>query len=137
MFPPFFEVMSNELITPKLLICPADTAHIAATNFATGFSAANISYFLNLAAADEMYPQMILDGDDNLLVDGKRVQPGILTLWTNNHLEWTKDRHHGAGNIGMADGHVEQPVSEGLNFVIVSSASGVPTNKAANRWLIP
>jgi prepilin-type processing-associated H-X9-DG protein len=131
-----FQVMSNELSTSKILLCPADTTHIAATNFATGFSVANISYFFNLDAV-ETYPQMILDGDDNLLIDGKPVQPGILNFWTNQTIAWTKDRHHGAGNIGMADSHVEQAAGEGLNSAVVSSTSGVPTNNAANRWLIP
>src|ERR1035437_9834633 len=72
-----FQVMSNELSTPKILLCPEDTKRIAATNFSTGFSGANISYFINPDAV-ETYPQMIMLGDDNLLVDGKPVQLGIL-----------------------------------------------------------
>jgi prepilin-type processing-associated H-X9-DG protein len=131
-----FQVMSNELSTPKILRCPGDTHRAYAANFSTGFSGANISYFLNPDAV-ETYPQMILDGDDNLLVDGKPVQPGILNLQPNQTITWTKDRHHGEGNIGMADGHVEQPAGKGLNSAVVSSTSGVPTNNAANRWLIP
>jgi len=131
-----WQTISNQLRFPKSLWCPADTNTFPATNFSAGFSDANISYFLNLYA-DEMYPQMIIDGDDNLLVDGKRVQPGILNLWTNSSVAWTKDRHHGVGIIGMADGHVEQPAGKGLNSAVVSSTSGVPTNNAANRWLIP
>src|SRR5208282_2447025 len=43
-----FRTMSNELSTPKILTCPQDTKRIAATDFSTGFSDANISYFLNL-----------------------------------------------------------------------------------------
>jgi competence protein ComGC len=75
----WWQTMSNGLHSPKILHCPADTDHVAATNFATDFSDANISYFIS-ADAVETYPQMILDGDDNLLVDGKPVQPGILNL---------------------------------------------------------
>ena len=59
-----WQTMSNELLTPKILLCPEDTKRIAATNFDSGFSDANISYFFSLEAADT-YPQMILDGDDN------------------------------------------------------------------------
>lgn len=70
-----FQVMSNELSTPKILHCPDDAHRTYATNFSTRFSAANISYFINADAA-EAYPQMILDGDDNLLVDGKPVPAG-------------------------------------------------------------
>jgi competence protein ComGC len=131
-----FQVMSNELSTPKILLCPEDTKRTAATNFSTGFSDANISYFVSPDAV-ETYPQMILDGDDNLLVDGKPVQPGILSFWTNQTIAWTKDRHHGVGNIGMADGSVMSVTSGGLNSAVVSSTNGVPTNNAANRWLIP
>ena len=130
-----WQTMSNELSTPKILHCPADTKRIAATNFTTGFSDANISYFFSLDAF-ESYPQMILVGDDNLIVDGVRVKPGILNLWTNN-IAWTKERHGGSGNIGMADGSVQQTTSAGLNSAVVSSTSGVPTNNVPNRWVIP
>jgi competence protein ComGC len=131
-----WQTMFNEFHSPKILHCPADTGRIAATNFSIGFSDANISYFVTLDAA-ETYPQMILDGDDNLLVDGKPVQPGILNLRTGTTIAWTKDRHHGVGNIGMADGSAMQVTSEGLNSAVGSCTNGVPTNNAANRWLIP
>jgi competence protein ComGC len=131
-----WQTMSNELRSPKVLRCPADTDRIAATNFTTGFSDANISYFLNPDAV-ETYPQMIMLGDDNLLVDGKPVQPGILILWTNTTIAWTKDRHHGVGNIGMADGSAQQTTSRGLNSAFSSCTNGIPTNNAAIRWLIP
>jgi hypothetical protein len=74
---------------------------------------------------------MILDGDDNLLVDGKPVQPGILNLRTSTTIAWTKDRHHGVGNIGMADGSAQQVTISGLTNALIQA--GVVTN----RWLIP
>ena len=131
-----FQVMSNELNTPIILLCPEDTRRTYATNFSTGFSSANISYFLNPDAV-ETYPQMIMLGDDNLLVDGKPVQPGILNLRTGSTITWTKDRHHGNGNIGMADGSAQQVTGNGLNSAIGSCTNGVPTNNAVSRWLIP
>ena len=131
-----FQVMSNELSTPKILRCPNDVCRTYATNFSTGFSDANISYFVNQDAA-ETYPQMIIVGDDNLLVDGKPVQPGILNLRTGSTIAWTKDRHHGVGNIGLADGSAQQVTGDGLNSVVGLYTNGVPTNNVANRWLIP
>ena len=125
-----FRVMSNELNTPKILFCPEDTHRTYATNFSTGFSGANISYFLN-ADAVETYPQMIMIGDDNLLVNGKPVKPGILNLWTNTTIAWTKDRHHGAGNIGMADGSAQQVAISGLTNALIQ------TGTATNRLAIP
>jgi len=121
--------------TPKILRCPADTKRIAATNF-TDFSDANISYFFSLDAV-ERYPQMILDGDDNLAVDGVRVKPGILNLGTNSTVAWTDERHRRVGNTGLADGSVQQLTIAGLNSAIVNSSSGVPTNAPLNRWVIP
>jgi prepilin-type N-terminal cleavage/methylation domain-containing protein/prepilin-type processing-associated H-X9-DG protein len=132
-----WQTVSNQLISPKVLWCPADTKATPATNFSTGFSDANLSYFVDLDAV-ETYPQMILDGDDNLLVDGKPVQPGILNLRTGTTIAWTKDRHHGAGNIGMADGSAQQVTSEGFQQATKEALSStlVPSS-ANNRWLIP
>src|SRR5208282_5032876 len=48
----FWQTVSNQLSTPFMLHCPADTTGIPATNFSTGFSDANISYFLSLDAVD-------------------------------------------------------------------------------------
>jgi len=128
--------MSNELSTPKILHCPNDNQRTNAVSFSQGFSDANISYFFSLDAV-ETYPNMILDGDDNLAMDGARVKPGILNLWPNSTIEWTKERHHFNGNIGLADGSVMQVTIAGLNRAIADSTNGVPTNNTPNRWVIP
>jgi len=131
-----WQTMSNELSTPKILHCPADEQHKEAHSFFQGFSDANISYFFSLDAA-ETYPQMVLDGDDNLAVDGVPVKPGLLTFSANSTVTWTKARHHGVGNIGMADGSAQQVTSAGLNSAIVNCTNGVPTNAIPPRWVIP
>jgi prepilin-type N-terminal cleavage/methylation domain-containing protein len=127
-----FRVMSNELSTPKVLVCPQDTKRTAATDFAGGLGGANISYFVGLDAEDK-YPQMILSGDDNLEVSGVRVRPGILNLSSNMSLGWTKERigkFHGLGNIGLADGAV-QTVNLNLQPLLVN------TGTATNHLVIP
>jgi prepilin-type N-terminal cleavage/methylation domain-containing protein/prepilin-type processing-associated H-X9-DG protein len=129
-----WQTMSNELSTPKILHCPEDTGHVAATNFTSSFSDAYISYFFSLEAADT-YPQMILDGDDNLAVNGVRVKPGILNLPTTNSLTWTKERHRGVGNIGMADGSVIQTTVDTLNSLVIAATNGAPFT--TDRWVIP
>jgi prepilin-type processing-associated H-X9-DG protein len=131
-----WQTMSNELSTPKILHCPQDKQRTEAMSFSQGFSDANISYFFSLDAA-EANPQMILDGDDNLAVDGVQVKPGILNLWTTSAIAWTKERHGGSGNIGLADGSAQQVTSAGLNRAIADSTNGVPTNNAPNRWVFP
>jgi hypothetical protein len=131
-----WQSMSNELVTPKVLFCPADTNHIAATNFTSGFSDANISYFLSLDTVVTR-PEMVFIGDDNLTVGGVRVRPGILVFDTNTPVAWTDERHRRVGNIGLSDGSVQQATSAGLNFVLVSGIDGCPAQAATNRWVIP
>jgi prepilin-type processing-associated H-X9-DG protein len=100
----YFQVMSNELGTPKLLVCPADT-RVPAKDFGPGFSNTNLSFFVNLDA-EETYPQMFLLGDRNL-TNGLPLQEGILLLTSDRPLGWTHELHNGQGNIAMADGSVQ------------------------------
>jgi prepilin-type processing-associated H-X9-DG protein len=124
-----FRVMSNELSTPKILVCPQDTSRHYATNFTTDFNNQKISYFVGLDA-EKKYPQMILSGDDNLAVNGVRVRPGILNLWTNASIGWTAERtgkFHGAGNVAFTDGSVQE----------MSSSYNLATVGMTNRLVIP
>jgi len=131
-----WQAMSNQLNTPKILVCPADRKRTVATNFTSGFGNANISYFLNAVAKNDL--QTILDGDANLIVDGVPVQSGIFNVWTNNRVGWTKERNHGmgqawgncVGNIGMADGSLQEVTSNTLNSVFAASP-------ATNRLVFP
>jgi prepilin-type N-terminal cleavage/methylation domain-containing protein/prepilin-type processing-associated H-X9-DG protein len=109
-----FQIMSNELSTPEILVCPADTTRILATNFAKDLSGSNISYFVGLDA-DAVQPQTLLSGDDNFIVNGKQVHSGFINLHTSDSLAWTKERHQGTGNILLADGSVRQTSSAELN----------------------
>jgi|SRR5208282_160844 len=130
----FWQTISNELLTPRLLHCPDDKRGTEAVSFSQNFSDANISYFWNLDAVDT-FPQMILDGDDNLAVNGVRVKPGILTLPTTNSLTWTKERHRGVGNIGMADGSVQQTTAGSFNSAVIAATNGAPVSTF--RLVIP
>jgi prepilin-type processing-associated H-X9-DG protein len=125
-----FRVMSNELSAPIVLICPQDAGWHYATNFTTDLNRQTISYFVGLDA-EEKYPQMILSGDDNLTVNGVRVQPGILNLSTNASVGWTKERHGGAGNIALTDGSVQTTTASALQSALVN------TGFATNRLVIP
>lgn len=119
-----FRVMSNTLDNPILLICPADANRVPATNFES-LSNSNISYFVNIDAVDTQ-PQSLLSGDDNLIVNGKRVQSGILNLRHGDSLAWTKERHKGGGNILMGDGSAQQATSDEL-----ASVARLATNRLA------
>lgn len=123
-----FQAMSNELSTPKILVCPEDKNKIAATNFATDFSAKNISYFVGSDAVDTQ-PQTFLSGDDNFEISGVPVKSGLLELLTNTPISWTAARHKFAGNIGFGDGSVQQVTTKGLQNAL--RQTGVATNRLA------
>ncbi len=143
-----FQAASNELSTPKILVCPNDWKRRAATNFENDFNNSHISYFLN-PDANETYPQMIMDGDDNFIVGGIPVKPGLLQVPTTTSIIWGPGRHgdvpthhfwlprpkHFLGNIGFADGSVAEESDLGLESAIVYSTYG--TSFPTNRWAIP
>ena len=106
-----FQVMSNELSTPKIVICPADTSRSAANNFTTGFDNSKVDYFVGVDA-DLIRPQMLLSGDDNFAVGGVPVKPGLLVITTSQPITWTAARHVNQGNIGFADGQVWQDADD-------------------------
>jgi prepilin-type processing-associated H-X9-DG protein len=112
--------LSNELSTPKLIVCPADTKK-EATNFAS-LSALNISYFASLSAS-ETNPTAFLAGDRNVMVDG-RLGAGLVKLTTNAVVGWSAELHNGQGNICMADGSVQQFSSNRLKHELRTQPIG-------------
>ena len=101
-----FQVMSNELSTPRVLLCPKDVEHVRVDNFNTNFTAKNISYFVGLDAS-QGDPQSLMSGDDNFQFGGNLIKPGLRLISTNVFYTWTTNRHNLAGNILLADGSVQ------------------------------
>lgn len=125
-----FQVMSNELSTPRVLSCPQETDkdRFLATNF-DFFCNSNVSYFIGVDAC-ETNPLMILSGDHNI-TDETLLKNGVLTLTTNRPARWTAEVHNKVGNICLADGSVQQENSAGLQGQIAE------TGVATNRLLMP
>jgi prepilin-type N-terminal cleavage/methylation domain-containing protein/prepilin-type processing-associated H-X9-DG protein len=88
--------LSNELVTPKLLVCPTDV-RVAAENFGW-LSDARVSYFVAVNA-EYGRPAMMLAGDRNLASAGTDAEKS---------LRWTDELHRRKGNVLFADGHVER-----------------------------
>ncbi len=130
-----FQVMSNELSTPKILFCPTDKIRQQAAAFTfTHPSNTNVSYFVGLDATDTA-PNMFLAGDDNFLVGGTHqgevggdpARSGILSLTTNTPIAWSEARHEKQGNVGLADGSVQGFSSRALRPALANT--GVETNR--------
>jgi competence protein ComGC len=123
--------MSNELSSPKILVCPSDQMKTIASNFNCGFSDSNVSYFVSPDARD-VFPQMFQTGDRNLASENKPLEPGVF-IWTSNRsaLSWTKSIHNVCGNVGLADGSVQFLDSNKL----LAAAAG--QDCVTNRFAIP
>lgn len=122
-----FQVMSNQLADPKILVCPQDTNHWPATNFSSKLKNFQVSYFVGLDA-DEKLPARFLSGDRNL-TNGTRLRQGVLELTTNQPAGWTGEIHKDHGNIGFADGSVQQLNNARLQKAVQDT--GLATNRLA------
>ena len=138
---PHFLVMSNELNTPKILYCAmeSDRSRIVASTFDRAVAAGadhqlpftnniNVTYFVGVDA-DQARPQMLLSGDDNFTVSGKKLPSGLLKVWSKSPVEWTSNRHIYGGNVGMADGSVQRFSTSKLREAL--GGNGEATNRLA------
>ena len=135
--------LSNELTTPKLLLCPADLQRQPSKPFFSGpkpltwtqsTNNSHLSYFLALNASEEQ-PQTILAGDRNLTTNGIAVGPGRLVLTTNMVLGFTAEIHGQAGNVLLSDGSVQQV--NGGRLSVQWRAASTESKLATNVWLVP
>jgi len=134
-----FHALSNELSTPKILVCDWDQKVLRGQTFATTRTNGALSYFLGLHASEEQ-PDSILGGDSSLELDGRPLRTEIVLLRTNNTVRFDRTRHNTdtrpgetAGNILLGDGSVQQVTSARFQEAVRDSWILGFTN----RWLIP
>ena len=122
-----FQVLSNELASPEFLVCPADVRN-RASDFGPGLANEHLSYFVGVDAAPNS-PLMFLAGDRNLTNSTKAMLP-LLVLHTNRVVGWTQHIHVRQGNIGLADGSVQQlsntRLQEALGWSGVTNRLAIP-----------
>ncbi|MEI8288328.1 MAG: type II secretion system protein [Verrucomicrobiota bacterium] len=127
-----FQVISNELSTPKVLICPSDTKRRYATNFSGALSTNNISYFVGLDANTDS-PKTFLSGDRNIVILGGIMKNGVIEITTKNPVGWSSELHGGFGNIAFPDGTVHRTESRGTSWNLrdLIRKTGLATNRLA------
>ena len=133
--------VSNELVTPAILICPADKAKLgrAASDFSdnntlgVGFLGNNqqnnaLSYFVGLDAAFER-PETMLSGDRNLKISRNRncgtvFVPSTSVDGKDPSVNFTNGVHVKTGNVGLADGSVQSGGGDLLRNLALNSGDG-------------
>lgn len=139
-----FAVLSNELNTPYILLCPSDrVGRIEASSFSQSatndpallpfkpvpFSAnANVSYFIGIDAM-ETNAMMLLAGDRNITnASPTRFAYGVAQvgpLGTNHTAKsgagWDRNIHEHSGNLVQSDGSVQQTTTSRLRASLRTS----------------
>jgi len=80
-----FLIASNELKTPKILVCPSDASRIRSQTWDTFASDANLSYFIGLDA-NYALPSTLLTGDRN--IEGGNRSSGNTILIAAKQASW-------------------------------------------------
>ena len=123
-----FRLCSNELGSPRILLCPTDKARRPGTNWANLDGAANVSYFVG-TKADDTKPQTIVGGDSNITGGGGGVDPQwSIFLGTSIDAEWDKNLHALNGDLALADGSVQNTKTPALRAQISSALASGLTN---------
>jgi len=135
-----FLAVSNELSTPKTLICPSDRLTTAASSWSE-FSAAgdlSLSYFAGLCA-NEQAPGSFLAGDRNIAGMAPPdlcTNSGLMSGWSVvGTVAWGREMHSGAGNVVGADGSAQLLTTPALVQRIRDTAANPAC--AGNHALVP
>ena len=137
----YYNWISNELVTSQMLVCPADSAKRAATDFSNlpgrglnnpAFRDNAVSYFIGLHASFD-FPQSALSGDRNLQRDSIQIcslGPTVVAAVFSHPsaARWldSPSIHGATGNLLLYDGRVEPLSNRGVNtyFYDVGSDGG-------------
>ena len=153
-----FSALSNELVTPQLLVCPSDTAtKKIATRWSDFMSAAYqsnaVSFFVGLDGYEQL-PVAMLAGDRNITggnpdsCGSVANSPGIPASEYksgNTAVRWVSGVHRTGGDVALADGSVQRLNKAELQDLVnisyrlltngtVRSASG---KRVSNHLLAP
>lgn len=151
-----FLVLSNDLVTPRLLYCPADRERTPTANFSNqpgGFAGLtnqnkSLSYFVGTHTLVRR-AQSILAGDRNISNGGGSTEScprAAITSGTATSLDparfpnirWTPQLHRNGGNLLMADGSVARPVQARLTSNLDRALTeGDSNGSGRNHVLIP
>lgn len=137
-------LVSNELVSTKILLCPSDVRRVPATNFAA-LSLTNVSYAL-CNEADEKRPRVFLAIDRNLsgfdftgLLDN--INCFILTspLTGARSAKWRRGICHGenSGIVALSDGSVHHLNDSRLVQTIVGYDPATETDDGNLQFYFP
>jgi competence protein ComGC len=123
---PHFQVLSNELSTPKILLCPNDGQRSYSTNFTVDLTDNKLSYFLNMDAMNGDGAGL-LSGDRNI-TNKSQVGVRLVSFTKADSIAWTKEIHCEKGHLAFADGRV-------ASFGNGSAGAVIKIDVGTTNWL--
>ena len=146
-----FAIVSNELVTPRVLVCPSDYPKRIASDFSTsstgGFLHNNfqniaVTYFIGLDATLDR-PATMLSGDRNIRTSRAMTcgATGISAWYLDGQdpgVNFTNAVHGVYGQVGLTDGSVQSGGGAMLRKLSLNSGDGSdPAYALYNHLLIP
>jgi prepilin-type N-terminal cleavage/methylation domain-containing protein len=139
-----FSIISNELATTRILLCPSDVRRVAATNFAR-ISLTNASYALCLEG-DEKRPRVFLATDRSMNGFDFTGLPDNIHCFVLNSANtgarsanWRQGACHGAnaGVVVLSDGSVHTLNNSGLVKTLVGYDIATETEDGTLQFFYP
>jgi prepilin-type N-terminal cleavage/methylation domain-containing protein/prepilin-type processing-associated H-X9-DG protein len=148
---PSFQLASNELVIPKILVCPSDKKRSIASNWGAGSGGLgsltnqdnSISYLIGLEARQDC-PGMFVAGDRDATATAGNCglvnpsgSPPVTTSTLGKVAKWPNLIHSGGGNMAMVDGSTPQFNTPRLQAVLWDSANLPADDNLSNCSLKP
>ena len=131
-----FRSASNEITSPKVLVCNGDSSKTRASSWnpadVNGLPVAGLGYLSYFFGheGEETKPQTILTGDRNVLKGtaapgANAVQQFLSPAAGNGDANWDAAVHKNAGNLGLGDGSAHQVTVNSFRKQIDAAISSV------------
>jgi prepilin-type N-terminal cleavage/methylation domain-containing protein len=139
-----FSIVSNELATTKMLLCPEDVRRVTATDFSS-ILLSNVSYAL-CNEADEKRPRVIVVTDRNMFGFDFTGLPDNINCFVLSSAssgaataKWRRGICHGAnfGIVALGDGSVQQLHDATLVQTLLSYDPAVETDAGYLQFYFP
>lgn len=127
-----FQILSNELSTPKIIVCPERVSPMTAATSWVTLHRTNIGYFVGLSASENS-PNSILLGDAGLAVDAIAISNATVRVSTNELIRYPTNVHE-LGRptaIAVSDGSVIRASSSNWTKFLPAAPNGT------NLFLVP
>ena len=128
-----FRLASNELASPRVLICSADKERKAGTNWIDLDGLLNVSYFVG-TTVDLQKPSSILLGDFNVNGGGGGWDPSWSQfLGSSIDAAWDAQVHNKSGVLTLADGSVKHTKTPALRAQISEAIANGMSNVSFSK----